>query len=67
MEAALEEDIDLPYSCQSGMCTACMGKCTNGKVRLNEPDGLSDKEIQQGFVLTCVGYPASQGIVIEIE
>lgn len=67
LEAALDENIDLPYSCQSGMCTACMGKCTSGKVKLNDPDGLSDKEIQQGFVLTCVGQPASANVVIEID
>lgn len=67
LEAALDENIDLPYSCQSGMCTACMGKCTSGKVQLNDPDGLSDKEIQQGFVLTCVGQPASSNVVIEID
>jgi ring-1,2-phenylacetyl-CoA epoxidase subunit PaaE len=67
LEAALKEDIDLPYSCQSGMCTACMGKCTSGKVKLDDPDGLSDREIQQGFVLTCVGHPASANVVIEID
>lgn len=67
LEAALDQDIDLPYSCQSGMCTACMGKCTHGKVQLNEPDGLSDKEIEKGYVLTCVGYPATEGVVIEID
>ena len=67
LEAALKENIDLPYSCQSGMCTACMGKCTSGKVKLDDPDGLSEKEIKQGFVLTCVGHPASANVVIEID
>lgn len=67
LEAALDMDIDLPYSCQSGMCTACMGKCKSGKVHLDNPDGLSDKEIEQGFVLTCVGHPVSGNVVIEID
>jgi ring-1,2-phenylacetyl-CoA epoxidase subunit PaaE len=66
LESALDDNIDLPYSCQSGMCTACMGKCTNGKVYLDHPDGLSDKEIEQGYVLTCVGHPVSSDVVIEI-
>ena len=26
LDTALEKDIDLPYSCQSGVCTACQGK-----------------------------------------
>jgi ring-1,2-phenylacetyl-CoA epoxidase subunit PaaE len=43
LEAALEQDIDLPYSCQAGMCTACMGKCVSGKILMDEEDGLTEK------------------------
>lgn len=60
-------DIDLPYSCQAGMCTACMGKFTEGKVKMDEEDGLTEKEIKQGFVLTCVAHPITAGVVIEID
>jgi ring-1,2-phenylacetyl-CoA epoxidase subunit PaaE len=68
LEAALDLDIDLPYSCQSGLCTACMGKCTSGKVTMpSDADGLSDKEIKQGYVLTCVGRPVAPNTVIEID
>ncbi|MFN0049124.1 MAG: 2Fe-2S iron-sulfur cluster-binding protein [Cytophagales bacterium] len=56
----------LPYSCQAGMCTACMGKCTTGKVRMTEADGLTDNEIKQGYVLTCVGHPDAAEVVIEL-
>jgi len=65
--SALDQGIDLPFSCQSGLCTACMGKCTSGKVKMDNPDGLSKKEIEQGFVLTCVGFPVTPNVVIEIE
>lgn len=67
LEAFLDHDIDLPYSCQAGMCTACMGKCVQGKVKMDEEDGLTDKEIQQGYVLTCVAHPMSKDVVIEVE
>ncbi|MFN3402832.1 MAG: 2Fe-2S iron-sulfur cluster-binding protein [Cytophagaceae bacterium] len=67
LAAALDADIDLPYSCQSGLCTACMGKCVSGKVHLDEKDALSDKELQQGYVLTCVGHPVTSDVVIEID
>jgi ring-1,2-phenylacetyl-CoA epoxidase subunit PaaE len=67
LEAALNQDIDLPYSCQAGMCTACMGKCVEGKVQMDEEDGLTDNEIKQGYVLTCVAHPMSAGVVIEVE
>jgi ring-1,2-phenylacetyl-CoA epoxidase subunit PaaE len=67
LEAALEQDIDLPYSCQAGMCTACLGKCTNGKVKMDEEEGLTEKEISQGYILTCVSHPMSEGVVVEID
>jgi ring-1,2-phenylacetyl-CoA epoxidase subunit PaaE len=66
LEAALDQDIDLPYSCQSGMCTACRGKALSGKVYLDENDGLSEKELELGYVLTCVGHPLTSDVVIEI-
>ncbi|HWZ21546.1 MAG TPA: ferredoxin--NADP reductase [Cytophagaceae bacterium] len=67
LEAALNQNIDLPYSCQSGMCTACMGKCKSGKVKMDDPDGLSENEIKQGFILICVGKPMTADILIEID
>ena len=67
LEAALDLDIDLPYSCQSGLCTACMGKCVAGKVMMTEDDCLTDQEMKDGIVLTCVAHPLSEGVVIEID
>lgn len=67
LQSALDEDIDLPYSCMSGLCTACMGKCLSGKVEMGDQDGLSEKEVKNGYILTCVGRPAVAGTVIEID
>ncbi|RSK34002.1 ferredoxin--NADP reductase [Hymenobacter metallilatus] len=67
LEAALNQDIDLPYSCQAGLCTACRGKCISGKVHLDEREGLSDSEMKQGYVLICVGHPLTNDVVIEVD
>jgi ring-1,2-phenylacetyl-CoA epoxidase subunit PaaE len=66
LETALDQGIDLPYSCQSGLCTACRGKALSGKVKLDEEDGLSQSEKNEGYVLTCVGHPLTDDVVIEI-
>ncbi|MEP6737303.1 MAG: ferredoxin--NADP reductase [Chryseolinea sp.] len=66
LETALDQGIDLPYSCQSGLCTACRGKCLSGKVKLDEEEGLSKSEREEGYVLTCVGHPLTDDVVIEI-
>jgi len=67
LDAALDQDIDLPYSCQSGLCTACMGKCISGKVMMTEDDCLTDQEMSQGIILTCVAHPLSDDVVIHID
>lgn len=67
LDSALEKDIDLPYSCQSGVCTACQGKLINGTVSMDVSDGLSDEEIKEGFILCCQSHPTSDDIEIEIE
>jgi ring-1,2-phenylacetyl-CoA epoxidase subunit PaaE len=67
LEAAQNMDIDLPYSCQAGMCTACLGRCVSGKVHMDEEDALSQAEIDEGFILTCVSHPMSDDVVIEVE
>ncbi|MES2387438.1 MAG: ferredoxin--NADP reductase [Bacteroidota bacterium] len=66
LEAAQDLDIDLPYSCQSGLCTSCRGKCISGKVLMTETEGLSDSELKEGYVLTCVSHPLTDNVVIEI-
>jgi ring-1,2-phenylacetyl-CoA epoxidase subunit PaaE len=66
LESALDAGIDLPYSCQSGLCTACRGKALSGQVKLDEEEGLSQSERDEGYVLTCVGHPLTDDVVIEI-
>ena len=66
LEKGLDENIDLPFSCQSGLCTACRGKCLSGKVKMTEEGGLSEAEHEEGYVLPCVSHPLTNDVVIEI-
>jgi ring-1,2-phenylacetyl-CoA epoxidase subunit PaaE len=66
LETALDEGIDLPYSCQAGLCTACRCKALSGKVNMDEEEGLSEKEKEDGYVLICVGHPGSDDVVLEV-
>jgi len=66
LETALDAGIDLPYSCQSGLCTACRSKCLSGKIKMDEEEGLSQSERAEGYVLICVGHPLTDDVVIEV-
>tara|TARA_B100001113_G_scaffold315992_1_gene282522 strand:+ start:330 stop:611 length:282 start_codon:yes stop_codon:yes gene_type:complete len=67
LDSALDNDIDLPYSCQSGVCSACQGKVITGTVSMDVSDGLSDDEIEEGYILSCQSYPTSDDVEIEID
>ena len=66
LDAALANDLDMPYSCQSGLCTACRGKCLEGEISIEEAEGLSQDELDEGYVLTCIGKPLTDKVVVEI-
>lgn len=57
LNAALEQKIDLPYSCKAGICSSCTATCTSGHVRMDYNEVLLDHEIAAGRVLVCTGHP----------
>ncbi len=66
LEVGLDNDLDMPYSCQSGLCTACRGKCLEGEISLEDAEGISQEEIDEGYRLLCIGKPRSKKVVVEI-
>lgn len=67
LEAAMENEIDLPYSCQAGTCTSCLGRLKKGEVTMDTYDGLTEAEIREGFILNCVAHPLTDDVEIEVE
>lgn len=67
LEAALDDEIDMPYSCQSGLCTACRGLCLSGKVTMDSNEALSEAEIIEGYILTCQAHPLTDDVKIDMD
>ena len=63
LEAGLAARADLPFSCAMGGCGACRVKLVEGEVSMDEPNCLSSREKEQGYVLTCVGRPTTSCVV----
>lgn len=53
LEAALENDLDVPYSCQGGICSSCIARIKEGKAEMRKNQILTDSEIAEGLILTC--------------
>jgi ferredoxin-NADP reductase len=65
LQAALQNNINLPYSCRSGICSACVAWCKSGRVDMAKNEVLTDEDIAKGWVLTCTGHAVSDDVVIE--
>jgi ferredoxin-NADP reductase len=67
LQAAKKANIILPYSCEAGRCASCIAKCMKGKVWHSYNEVLTEKEIKEGLVLTCVGHPVNGDVELEIK
>lgn len=67
LEAAMRQDIDLPYGCRGGACGACAGYILEGDVTYeDEPIALTDAFKEANMGLFCQALPASD-LVVSIE
>lgn len=66
LQAALDAGVTLPYSCRGGRCSTCMARCRSGRVYMTINDVLTERDLRNGWVLTCTGYPETDGVVIEV-
>ena len=67
LEAGLTAGLDVPFSCQGGICTTCMAKVDSGTVSMDSNFALSEKEIADGFILTCQSHPTSDEVIVNYD
>ena len=67
LDKAIDEDIDVPYSCKGGVCSSCKGKVLKGDVYMKMNYTLTDKEVEEGYILACQSFPRSEEVVITYD
>lgn len=67
LAAAKKKSIDIPYSCEAGRCGTCAATCVSGKVWMSRNEVLTDRELEQGRILTCTAYPIESDVELVIK
>ncbi len=67
LEIALQAKLEVPYSCQGGVCSSCIGKITRGKATMENNQILTDDEINEGLVLSCQAIAQSQEVSLDFD
>lgn len=57
LDAFLRQGVGIPFSCQSGVCHACMRQCVDGYISPEAQAGLSLEQVSQGCFLPCQCVP----------
>ena len=67
LEGVLRVGLDAPYACQSGICSTCRAKLISGQVHMGLHDGLTESEVEEGYVLTCQAKPLSEKVTVNYD
>lgn len=64
-KAAQEAGLPVPFSCESGQCGSCMAKLVQGEIWMAYNEVLTDRELEEGLRLTCMGFPVNGPVTIQ--
>ena len=67
LEAARAQNLDPPFSCQSGVCGACRANLVSGKVHMRARMALEDSDLERGAILACQSVPLSGELEIHFD
>lgn len=67
LDAAIQNNMDAPYSCKAGVCSTCRAKVLEGEVEMEVNHALEDYEVRAGYVLSCQCIPLSDKLVLSYD
>ena len=67
LDAAMDQDVDVPFSCKGGVCCTCRAKVLEGKVHMKTNYALTEEEVAEGFILTCQSHPLTPVVVVDYD
>lgn len=65
LQALLDNGNKPPYSCEGGVCGTCQCKLIKGKVDMSINLALTEKEVEDGYILSCQAIPLTEEVEVE--
>ena len=67
LDIALLNELDVPYSCQGGVCSSCIARVKSGRAEMLTNQILTDEELEEGLVLTCQAHAISSHLSLSYD
>lgn len=67
LDAALDNNVDVPFACKGAVCCTCRAKLKEGSVIMEMNYALSEDEVNAGYILTCQSHPVTERVVVDYD
>ena len=67
LDRALAAGLEVPFSCKDGVCATCKARVLEGEVEMDINHALSEREVAEGFILTCQSHPISSRLSLDYD
>jgi ferredoxin len=65
LQASLEEELLLPYSCKEGHCGVCRSRLVKGEIKMKHNFILDTEELASGQILLCQSFPLTDDVEVQ--
>ena len=67
LSAGQAAGLELPYSCEAGMCCTCRCRLVEGAVEMDANYSLEPWEMEAGFILSCQARPTTDSVTVDFD
>ena len=67
LDAARRAGLNPEFQCEEGYCACCMAKMSAGQAPMKINDALSDREVEEGWILTCQSRCTTPKVEIDYD
>lgn len=67
LDSARAAGLPAPYACKAGVCATCRARLVSGEVRMLANYGLTQAEVEAGYILTCQSAPVAGDVAVDYD